>query len=54
MNNLVWMLAKQFAAAGHLVSAYSPSAAGLAERETDAHGIEHYRVTGDPGHAGVA
>ena len=53
VNNLVWMLAKQFAARGHTVSAYSPCAAGLAERETDTHGIEHVRVPGDPGHPNV-
>ncbi len=53
VNNLVWMLAKQFAARGHRVLAYSPSAAGLAQHETDAYGIEHFRVPGEPGHPNV-
>ena len=53
VNNLVWMLAKQFAARGHQVKAYSPSAAALAQRETDSQGIEHFRVRGDPGHPNV-
>ena len=53
INNLIWMLAKQFAARGHHVTAYSPSAPGLAQHETDAHGIEHFRVPGSTGHANV-
>jgi glycosyltransferase involved in cell wall biosynthesis len=53
VNNLVWMIAKQFAAQGHAVTAYSPSAPGLARHEVDAHGIEHFRVAGAPGHANV-
>lgn len=53
VNNLVWMLAKQFAALGHTVRAYSPLAAGLAAHETDPFGIEHFRVEGKPTHANV-
>ncbi|MGI9087940.1 MAG: glycosyltransferase family 4 protein [Chthoniobacterales bacterium] len=53
VNNLVWMMAKQFAAKGHIVTAYSPSAPGLAEHEIDPHGIEHFRVAGAPGHPNV-
>lgn len=53
VNNLVWMLARQFAARGHRVTAYSPAASGLPARETDQHGIEHFRVGGAPGHSNV-
>lgn len=53
VNNLVWMLAKQFAAQGHTVVAYSPSASGLAPHEVDAHGIEHFRVAGLSTHPNV-
>jgi hypothetical protein len=53
VNNLVWMLAKQFAAMGHTVRAYSPLAPGLPAHETDAFGIEHFRVEGKPTHANV-
>jgi glycosyltransferase involved in cell wall biosynthesis len=53
VNNLIWMLAKQFAARGHHVTAYSPSAPGLAEHETDGHGVEHFRVAGSTGHPNV-
>lgn len=47
VENLNWMLAKQYARRGHEVVAYSRHAAGLAATETDAHGIRHIRV---PGH----
>ncbi len=53
VNNLVWMIAKQFAANGHTVTAYSPSAPTLALHEIDAYGIEHFRVRGAPGHPNV-
>lgn len=53
VNNLVWMLAKQWAATGHTVRAYSPLADGLPAHETDAFGIEHFRVEGKPTHANV-
>lgn len=53
VNNLVWMLAKQFAGLGHTVMAYSPSAPGLAARETDELGIEHFRAAGRPVHPNV-
>ena len=53
VNNLVWMLAKQWAATGHTVRAYSPLAPGLPAHETDAFGIEHFRVEGKPTHANV-
>jgi glycosyltransferase involved in cell wall biosynthesis len=53
VNNLVWMLAKQFAATGHTVRAYSPLADGLPAHETDTFGIEHFRVAGQPTHANV-
>lgn len=53
VHNLVWMIAKQFAAKGHAVSAYSASADGLASHEVDAHGIEHLRVAGTSGHPNV-
>lgn len=53
VHNLIWMIAKQFAAKGHRVVAYSPIADGLATHESDSHGIEHFRVPGSPGHANV-
>ena len=53
VNNLVWMLAKQWGATGHTVRAYSPLAPGLPAHETDAFGIEHFRVEGKPTHANV-
>ena len=53
VHNLVWMIAKQWAANGHALTAYSPTAEGLAPHEVDAHGIEHFRVAGSPGHSNV-
>lgn len=53
VHNLIWMIAKQLATRGHKVTAYSSSAEGLAAHEMDAHGIEHFRVAGSPGHASV-
>jgi glycosyltransferase involved in cell wall biosynthesis len=53
VNNLVWMLAKQFAALGHTVRAYSPTAPGLPEREIDSYGIQHFRVPGKEQHPNV-
>jgi glycosyltransferase involved in cell wall biosynthesis len=53
VNNLIWMLAKRFAARQHKVVVYSPSAEGLAPNETDAFGIEHVRVRGRPMHPNV-
>ncbi len=53
VNNLVWMIAKQFAAKGHTVTAYSPIAPGLTRHETDAFGIEHFRVAGASGKPNV-
>lgn len=53
VHNLIWMIAKQFAARGHHVTAYSPIADRLPTHEIDAHGIEHFRVRGAPGHANV-
>ncbi len=53
VNNLVWMLAKQFAARGHRLRAYSPAADGLSAHEIDEHGIEHFRLGGDSGHPNV-
>ena len=53
VNNLVWMLAKQFAALGHQVMAYSPMAEGLAPSEIDSYGIAHFRVSGRPVHPNV-
>lgn len=53
VHNLVWMIAKQFAAKGHRVVAYSPTAEGLASHEIDQHGVEHFRVRGSPGHPNV-
>jgi len=52
VNNLVWMLAKQFARS-HTVAAYSPSSPGLPEHETDQHGIEHFRRPGLAVHPNV-
>ncbi|MDQ6913206.1 MAG: glycosyltransferase family 4 protein, partial [Verrucomicrobiota bacterium] len=52
VNNLVWMLAKQFARANKVV-AYSPSAPGLAEHEVDSLGIEHFRRPGSSVHPNV-
>lgn len=46
VENLNWMLAKEYARTGHEVVAYSRAVAGLAPRETDAHGIRHIRVEG--------
>lgn len=52
VNNLVWMLAKQFARE-HKVTAFSPSAGGLPDHETDAFGIEHFRRAGTAVHPNV-
>ncbi len=52
VNNLVWMLAKQFAR-NNAVVAYSPSAPGLPEHEIDRYGIEHFRRPGVPVHPNV-
>ncbi len=46
VENLNWMLAKEFARSGHEVVAYSRAVSGLAGRETDQHGIRHLRLTG--------
>jgi glycosyltransferase involved in cell wall biosynthesis len=53
VHNLIWMIAKQFAARGHTVMAYSASAEGLPLHEVDEHGIEHFRVAGTSGHPNV-
>lgn len=53
VNNLVWMIAKQFAAKGHTVAAYSPLAPGLTSHEVDRFGIEHFRVGGAAGKPNV-
>ena len=52
VNNLVWMLAKQFARENKVV-AYSPSAPGLPEHEVDSLGIEHFRRPGVAVHPNV-
>ena len=52
VNNLVWMLAKQFARANKVI-AYSPSSPGLPEHEIDNYGIEHFRRPGLPVHPNV-
>ncbi len=46
VENLNWMLAREFARQGHEVVAYSRILSELAARETDGHGIRHVRVTG--------
>lgn len=46
VNNLLWMLARQFIGLGHAVSVCSPVADGLAPEETDAYGICHRRYQG--------
>ena len=46
VNNLLWMLARQFTRLGHTVSVCSPLAEGLASEETDGHGIQHRRLRG--------
>lgn len=52
VNNLVWMLAKQFARLNEVV-AYSPSAPQLPDHEIDSLGIEHFRRPGLPVHPNV-
>ena len=52
VNNLVWMLAKQFARTNTVV-ACSPSSPELPEHEIDSHGIEHFRRPGLPVHPNV-
>ncbi len=47
VENLNWMLARQYARLGHEVVAYSRLTENLPPTETDAHGIRHVRV---PGH----
>ncbi len=46
MNNLLWMLARQFSKCGHKVSVCSPSASLLAEDAIDSFGIRHIRCAG--------
>ena len=46
VENLNWLLAKEFSRLGHAVTAYSRSFPHLAKEETDAHGIQHVRVRG--------
>ena len=46
VNNLLWMLSRQFRRMGHSVSVCSPLADGLAISETDEHGIRHHRLPG--------
>ncbi len=46
VENLNWMLAREFARCGHEVVAYSRAVLGLAPREIDEYGIRHIRVTG--------
>ena len=46
VNNLLWMLSRQFAGMGHLVSVCSPLAEGLARDEVDKFGIRHRRFVG--------
>lgn len=53
VNNLVWMLARQFAARGHHVTGYSPGAPGLAAHEIDQYGVEHFRVSAGSSHPNV-
>ena len=53
VNNLLWMLARQFARLGHAVSVCSPIADGLAREETDEHGICHRRFPGAGMRAGA-
>ncbi len=50
VENLNWMLAREFARLGHEVVAYSRAVPELPERETDAHGIRHIRLRGYPLH----
>ncbi len=46
VENLNWMLAREFARLGHEVVAYSRAVPELPDRETDAHGIRHIRLPG--------
>jgi glycosyltransferase involved in cell wall biosynthesis len=50
VENLNWMLAREFARLGHEVVAYSRAVPELPERETDTHGIRHIRLRGYPLH----
>jgi glycosyltransferase involved in cell wall biosynthesis len=50
VENLNWMLAREFARLGHEVVAYSRAVPELPDRETDAHGIRHIRLPGYPLH----
>jgi glycosyltransferase involved in cell wall biosynthesis len=50
VENLNWMLAREFARLGHEVVAYSRAVPELPDRETDAHGIRHIRLRGYPLH----
>lgn len=46
VENLNWLLAREFARRGHKVVAYSRSIPDASPEETDAHGIQHVRVAG--------
>jgi glycosyltransferase involved in cell wall biosynthesis len=46
VENLTWMLAKQFVQKGHQVVAYSRLTGGLAGAEVDQWGVRHVRVVG--------
>jgi glycosyltransferase involved in cell wall biosynthesis len=50
VENLNWMLAREFARLGHEVVAYSRAVPELPDRETGAHGIRHLRLPGYPLH----
>jgi len=50
VENLNWMLAREFARLGHEVVTYSRAVPELPDRETDAHGIRHLRLPGYPLH----
>ena len=50
VENLNWMLAREFARLGHEVVAYSRAVPELPDRETDAHGIRHIRLPGSALH----
>jgi glycosyltransferase involved in cell wall biosynthesis len=46
VENLNWLLAREYARVGHQVVAYSRVTSGLSARETDEHGIRHVRIKG--------
>lgn len=46
VENLNWLLAKEFVKRNNEVTAYSRTGVGLADREVDANGIRHVRVIG--------